>query len=135
VTYEYVLLAGVNDSPAHAKELAALLHGSLSRPKLHAHVNLIRFNAWPGVEYTGSSERVTLDFQQAILGAGLRATVRSSRGGDILGACGQLASSALKKRPNRDERLSPSALSLQRDQCEWASGRAADRSDPRAKEM
>ncbi len=84
VTFEYVLLGGVNDTPENAKEAAGLLRG------LRCKVNLIALNPGPGIEFTTpSAERVT-EFQNILRGAGIPAFVRRPRGRDIYAACGQL---------------------------------------------
>lgn len=99
ITFEYVMLRGTNDSPALAHQLVHLLTTKLAHAQLHAHVNLIPFNPWPGSTYQCSEPGVILEFQNIIERAGIRATIRKSRGQDILGACGQLRSSAsLKQR-------------------------------------
>ncbi len=85
ITFEYVLLDGVNDSPAHAAELAALLRG---KP---AKVNLIPFNPFVGTHFERSPMPVIERFRDALRGAGCIATVRRTRGDDIDAACGQLA--------------------------------------------
>ena len=84
VTFEYVLLRGVNDSRAHARRLAERIRG------IRAHVNLIPLNPSPGVVGTRPSRRTTLGFQQALQERGVRATVRVEQGRDIGAACGQL---------------------------------------------
>jgi 23S rRNA (adenine2503-C2)-methyltransferase len=84
VTFEYVMLEGVNDSPAQACALAALLAG---RP---AKVNLIPFNPYPGSRYRRSSETSVSRFRDELLRAGVMATVRRTRGDGIDAACGQL---------------------------------------------
>lgn len=84
VTFEYVMLDGVNDRAGHARELAALLAG---RP---AKINLIPFNAFPGSGYRRSPEQAILRFQDILVKAGIIATVRRTRGDDIDAACGQL---------------------------------------------
>ncbi|KEZ75843.1 23S rRNA (adenine(2503)-C(2))-methyltransferase RlmN [Salinisphaera hydrothermalis] len=84
VVYEYVLLAGVNDQPHHAKALAKLLG---SRP---AKVNLIPFNPFDGSGYERPAEADIRAFQDALHSRGLRTTVRRTRGDDIDAACGQL---------------------------------------------
>jgi 23S rRNA (adenine2503-C2)-methyltransferase len=84
VTFEYVMLDGVNDRPGHARELAALLRG---RP---AKVNLIPFNPFPGTQYRRSSEEAIVRFRDLLLKGGVIATVRRTRGDDIDAACGQL---------------------------------------------
>lgn len=85
ITFEYVMLAGVNDSPAHAARLAGLL---ANRP---AKVNLIPFNPFPGTAYRRSPEPVVAAFRQVLLEAGVMTITRRTRGDDIAAACGQLA--------------------------------------------
>jgi hypothetical protein len=101
VTFEYVLLDGVNDDLGCARELAALLHASIRDAPAHAHVNLIHFSPWPGAPFRRSSDDTAAAFQHALARRGLRATVRRSRGLDVLGACGMLKSSDAVKRPAR----------------------------------
>jgi len=84
VTYEYVLLSGINDQPEHARELAQLLHGR------NAHVNLIPMNAVAPLEIHGSSTPRTDDFIHTLTDRGINATVRKRKGADIDAACGQL---------------------------------------------
>ena len=84
ITFEYVLLGGVNDLPENAREVAELLRG------LRCKVNLIALNSGPGIEFTTpSTDRVTA-FQNILRGAGIPAFVRRPRGRDIYAACGQL---------------------------------------------
>jgi 23S rRNA (adenine2503-C2)-methyltransferase len=84
ITFEYVLLGGVNDAPENAKEAAALLRG------LRCKVNLIALNPGPGIDFsTPEAERVSL-FQNILREAGVPAFVRRPRGRDIYAACGQL---------------------------------------------
>ncbi len=85
VTFEYVMLAGVNDSPAQARALARLLKGH------PAKVNLIPFNPFPGTKYRRSSPEVIRAFLDQVLKGGVMATIRRTRGDDIDAACGQLA--------------------------------------------
>src|SRR2546421_6510435 len=85
VTFEYVMLAGVNDSPAQARALARLLQGH------PAKVNLIPFNPLPGTQYPRPSPPVIQRFRDELLQRGVLATVRRPRGDDIDAACGQLA--------------------------------------------
>jgi len=85
VTFEYVMLAGVNDAPGDAAELAGLLR---DRP---AKVNLIPFNSFPGTGYRCSSPEVIEGFCADLRSAGIVATIRRTRGDDIGAACGQLA--------------------------------------------
>jgi 23S rRNA (adenine2503-C2)-methyltransferase len=84
ITFEYVLLGGVNDGPENAKEVAELLRG------MRCKVNLIALNPGPGIEFTTpEAERVAI-FQQTLRDAGIPAFVRRPRGRDIYAACGQL---------------------------------------------
>jgi 23S rRNA (adenine2503-C2)-methyltransferase len=84
ITFEYVLLGGVNDTPENAREAAELLRG------LRCKVNLIALNPGPGIDFTTpSAERVTA-FQNVLRVAGIPAFVRRPRGRDIYAACGQL---------------------------------------------
>jgi 23S rRNA (adenine2503-C2)-methyltransferase len=85
VTFEYVMLEGVNDSPAQARELAALVR------EVPCKFNLIPFNPFPGVDYRRSSPEAIARFRDVLMQAGLVATVRKTRGDDIAAACGQLA--------------------------------------------
>ena len=85
ITFEYVLLAGVNDTLADAARLVTLLHGIRSK------VNLIPFNPFPGAEFAPPEPAVAERFRQRLLTGGLNATVRATRGRDIQAACGQLA--------------------------------------------
>jgi len=91
ITFEYVMLKGVNDAPDHARELLRTLEGT------PAKVNLIPFNPFPesGFERT-APERVRL-FQKILLDAGIIATVRRTRGDDIDAACGQLAGQVVNR--------------------------------------
>mgnify|MGYP001172713100 CR=1 FL=1 len=85
VLFEYVMLAGVNDSVVQARELAALVRD------VPCKVNLIPFNPFPGVQYERSSAEAIERFRDVLMQAGLIATVRKTRGDDIDAACGQLA--------------------------------------------
>jgi 23S rRNA (adenine2503-C2)-methyltransferase len=84
VTFEYVMLDGVNDSPAQARALARLLAGH------PAKVNLIPFNPYHGAQFRRSSEAAIGQFRDLLLRGGVMATVRRTRGDDIDAACGQL---------------------------------------------
>jgi 23S rRNA (adenine2503-C2)-methyltransferase len=90
ITFEYVMLQGINDSPADARELVRLLHG------IPAKVNLIPFNPWPGAPYQASSQAAIKAFSDILFAAGYAAPVRTPRGRDILAACGQLKSASVK---------------------------------------
>jgi 23S rRNA (adenine2503-C2)-methyltransferase len=85
VTFEYVMLDGVNDAPAQARALARLLKGH------PAKVNLIPFNPFPGTRYRRSGSEAIQAFRDELLQRGVLATVRRTRGDDIDAACGQLA--------------------------------------------
>jgi 23S rRNA (adenine2503-C2)-methyltransferase len=85
ITFEYVLLAGVNDQPAHAEQVARLLKG------LRCKVNLIPFNEFPGAPFQRPLPEMIRRFQAILLERYLTATIRESRGGEIGAACGQLA--------------------------------------------
>jgi 23S rRNA (adenine2503-C2)-methyltransferase len=88
VFVEYVMLAGINDSPARAKELAALLDAGSSKPSVFK-VNLIPYN--PTGMYDGSSRAAIAAFKSVLDRARVPSTVRLTRGRDIAAACGQLA--------------------------------------------
>jgi 23S rRNA (adenine2503-C2)-methyltransferase len=88
LTFEYVLLAGVNDSPDDAKRLVRLLQG------IRCKVNLIPFNEFPGNPFRRPSSDVIDSFQGIVRNKGLDVFLRKSRGDDVLGACGQLGRSA-----------------------------------------
>jgi 23S rRNA (adenine2503-C2)-methyltransferase len=84
VTFEYVMLDGVNDAPAQARALARLLAGH------PAKVNLIPFNPFPGTPYRRSSDGAITRFRDELVRGGIIATIRRTRGDDIDAACGQL---------------------------------------------
>ena len=85
ITFEYVMLAGVNDSLADAKRLVHLLHG------MRCKVNLIPFNAFPDSGFERPSDDTVEAFRRYLDEAHVHATVRQSRGRDVAAACGQLA--------------------------------------------
>jgi 23S rRNA (adenine2503-C2)-methyltransferase len=84
ITFEYVLLNGVNDAASNAREVAELLRG------LRAKVNLIALNPGPGIDFSTPTEDRVTAFQQLLIQAGIPAFVRRPRGRDIYAACGQL---------------------------------------------
>ena len=92
ITFEYILLGGVNDSPEQARELARLVRG------IPAKFNLIPFNPWPGAPYRCSSPRAMKLFARILNDAGYSAPIRVPRGRDIMAACGQLKSDSLRRR-------------------------------------
>lgn len=87
ITFEYVMLQGVNDSKQDAKELSKLLEG------LKCKVNLIPWNTFPGTPFERPGDERIEEFRRILLAAGLVATTRTAKGVDILAACGQLADS------------------------------------------
>ncbi|MEJ0064613.1 MAG: 23S rRNA (adenine(2503)-C(2))-methyltransferase RlmN [Caulobacteraceae bacterium] len=98
VTFEYVMLKGVNDTSADAKALVKLIAG------IPAKINLIPFNPWPGAPYQ-CSDRATIDaFASILKRAGYASPVRKPRGRDILAACGQLKSESEKLRASERRR-------------------------------
>ncbi len=88
ITFEYVMLDGINDSETDARALVYLIAG------LPAKVNLIPFNPWPGSTYKTSTPAAIRKFAEIVMAAGYAAPVRTPRGQDILAACGQLKSAA-----------------------------------------
>jgi 23S rRNA (adenine2503-C2)-methyltransferase len=92
VTFEYVMLKGVNDSPAEARALVRLLAG------VPAKINLIPFNPWPDSPYECSDRRAIETFADIVNRAGYASPIRKPRGRDIQAACGQLKSESEKLR-------------------------------------
>jgi 23S rRNA (adenine2503-C2)-methyltransferase len=84
VTFEYVLLGGVNDQPVHAREVLALLAG------MRAKVNLIVWNPGPGIDYVQPTPEDVAVFQKMLIAGGIATYIRRPRGRDIYAACGQL---------------------------------------------
>jgi 23S rRNA (adenine2503-C2)-methyltransferase len=102
ITFEYVMLKGVNDSPADARELVRLLNG------IPAKINLIPFNPWPGTDYECSDWESIERFADIVNRAGYASPIRTPRGRDILAACGQLKSESERLRIR--ERLALEAM-------------------------
>ncbi len=99
ITFEYVMLRDVNDSPADARALARLLRD------IPAKINLIPFNPWPGAPYECSTKAAIARFADILHDAGLTAPVRTPRGQDIMAACGQLKSASERlRKTERDTR-------------------------------
>lgn len=98
ITMEYVMIDGVNDSEAEARELAKLLKDVPSK------VNLIPFNPFPGSDYRSSSDRTVRRFQEILIDAGHITVTRRTRGDDIDAACGQLAG-RVQDRTRRTQKL------------------------------
>ena len=92
ITFEYVMLKGINDSPADARELVRLLAG------IPAKINLIPFNPWPGTDYECSDWDQIEIFADIVNRAGYASPIRTPRGRDILAACGQLKSESERVR-------------------------------------
>jgi 23S rRNA (adenine2503-C2)-methyltransferase len=103
VTFEYVMLKGVNDSPAEAKALVKLLQG------VPAKINLIPFNPWPGSRYACSDWTTIERFAAVLNRAGYSSPIRTPRGRDILAACGQLKSESEKVRASARRRAAADA--------------------------
>ena len=95
VTWEYVMLAGVNDSEADAKALVRMIAGIPSK------INLIPFNPWPGTDYVCSDDETIERFAKIVMRAGYASPVRTPRGRDILAACGQLKSDSVRLRASQ----------------------------------
>jgi 23S rRNA (adenine2503-C2)-methyltransferase len=104
ITFEYVMLKGVNDTPAEAKALVRLLKG------IPAKINLIPFNPWPGTKYECSDWETIEQFSEIVFNAGYASPVRKPRGRDILAACGQLKSETQKL--SARERLALRAMAM-----------------------
>lgn len=91
ITFEYVMLDGVNDSPEHARELIRVLKGVPSK------VNLIPFNPFPQTHYKRSSEQAITRFWEILMAAGITTVTRRTRGDDIDAACGQLVGKVMDR--------------------------------------
>ena len=92
ITFEYVMLKGVNDSAQDARKLVKLISG------IPAKINLIPFNSWPNSPYECSEKEEIKKFSDIIKNAGYASPIRKTRGQDIMAACGQLKSSSIKIR-------------------------------------
>jgi 23S rRNA (adenine2503-C2)-methyltransferase len=103
VTFEYVMLKGINDTPAEAKALVKLLAG------VPAKINLIPFNPWPGSPYECSDWETIERFAAILNRAGYASPIRTPRGRDILAACGQLKSDSEKVRASTRRKATPAA--------------------------
>ncbi len=106
VTFEYVMLAGVNDKPEHAEQLIRLLR------TVPAKLNLIPFNPYPGTPYTCSTEQTMEYFRNRITEAGIVTIIRKTRGNDVDAACGQLVGN-IKDRTRRSQRLGQVAIEIE----------------------
>lgn len=117
ITFEYVMLKGVNDSPADARALIKLVKG------IPTKVNLIPFNPWPGAPFERSTPEAIKTFSDIVFEAGYSSPVRTPRGEDIMAACGQLKSESVKMR--RSERDAADRDAADRD----SAGREAPASE------
>ena len=106
ITFEYVMLKGINDSLADARALVRLL------ANIPAKINLIPFNPWPGAEYECSDWETIETFADVVNRAGYASPVRTPRGRDILAACGQLRSESVRLRAQERSRESSSSTQL-----------------------
>ncbi|MGA8612857.1 MAG: 23S rRNA (adenine(2503)-C(2))-methyltransferase RlmN [Xanthobacteraceae bacterium] len=104
ITFEYVMLKGINDSIADARALVRLIKG------IPAKINLIPFNPWPGSKYECSDWEQIEKFSEIVFNAGYASPVRTPRGRDILAACGQLKSASEKL--SARERLALRAMAM-----------------------
>ena len=91
VSFEYIVMEGLNDSPAHIKELCRLLDG------LKCRINLIRFHAIPDSPYVSPDGEKMIRFRDTLTRKGIMTTIRASRGEDIKAACGLLSGEAGRK--------------------------------------
>lgn len=99
ITMEYVMLAGINDSPMHAKQLIKLLQG------VRAKMNLIPFNPFPHTDYQRSDTETILQFRDVLMKADINTTIRRTRGDDIDAACGQLVGEVQDKTRRKERYL------------------------------
>lgn len=97
ITFEYIMLRGINDSDADAQELVRLLRG------IPAKVNLIPFNPWPGSDYKPSTKERLASFARIVMDGGYSSPIRMPRGRDILAACGQLKTQSEHNRATRQD--------------------------------
>ncbi len=105
ITFEYVMLDGVNDSDEDARRLVKLIEG------IPAKINLIPFNEWPGAPYRRSSNNRIRAFADIIYKAGYASPIRTPRGEDIMAACGQLKSATERARKSRAQVAAEAGLS------------------------
>ena len=97
ITFEYVMLDGINDSDEDARRLVKLIRG------IPAKINLIPFNEWPGAPYQRSDWDRIEAFADIVYKAGYASPIRTPRGEDIMAACGQLKSATERQRKSRAE--------------------------------
>lgn len=92
VSFEYIVMSGLNDSPRHIKELSRLLYG------IKCRINLIRFHKIPGSPYFSPGDEQMIRFRDALTARGIQTTIRTSRGEDIQAACGLLSTSQTEEK-------------------------------------
>jgi 23S rRNA (adenine2503-C2)-methyltransferase len=97
ITFEYVMLKGVNDQDLHARELINLIN----RANVNAKINLIPFNPWEGCEYERTEMRQIEKFQSILKDGGVISPIRRTRGDDVLAACGQLKSASEREKKSK----------------------------------
>ncbi|BAX80798.1 23S rRNA (adenine(2503)-C(2))-methyltransferase [Labilibaculum antarcticum] len=97
ISFEYIMFKGINDTPAHVKELCRILDG------IKCRINLIRFHPIPDTPLEGSDEATMEDFKEQLVKKGITTTVRRSRGLDIFAACGLLSTKELVKRQEEEK--------------------------------
>ena len=90
VSFEYIVMSGLNDSPRHIRELSRLLNG------IKCRINLIRFHRIPGSPYFSPDNEAMIRFRDALTARGIQTTIRASRGEDIQAACGLLSTARLR---------------------------------------
>lgn len=93
ISFEYIVFSGINDTPAHIKELAKILNG------IRCRINLIRFHSIPGSEYNSPGMKEMEAFRDSLNAKGITATIRASRGEDISAACGLLSTLEQNRNP------------------------------------
>jgi 23S rRNA (adenine2503-C2)-methyltransferase len=91
LSFEYIVFGGLNDTPAHVKEMARLLNG------IKSHINLIRFHPIPETPLNKTDEMRLQEFKDQLNEKGILTTIRASRGQDIYAACGLLSTKSLEK--------------------------------------
>ena len=104
ITFEYVMLDGINDSPLHARQLLGLLRG------IPAKINLIPFNPFPGSPYRSSDLATINRFRDILMAAGVMTVTRKTRGDDIDAACGQLAGQVADRSRRQQRRVPTGAI-------------------------
>ena len=91
ISFEYILFKGLNDTPAHVRELTRILNG------IRCRINIIRFHSFPGSPFVSPGDNEIEEFKNALNKKGILTTVRASRGMDIQAACGLLSTMTKNK--------------------------------------